>query len=192
MSITAVPLPPNPPGTLARLWLGLAAIIIAAGGLACIGTRGDDGVSACGANAFLPAGGAVSAPIKLPSGLRFQTVEPGKGAKPTDDDVALISYKGSLKDGSVFDEAPRAPLPVAGGIPGFVEALKMMQRGGKYRLCIPPKLGYGDKAMGDKIPANSTLLFEVGLIDYKSMAEIQAMQQARQSVGGPESTGTPR
>ena len=69
-------------------------------------------------------------------------------------------------------------------VPGFSEALKSMQPGGSYRICLSPKLGYGAEAKGDKIPANSTLLFEVDLLDFKSMAEVQKMQQQMQQQQG--------
>ena len=58
-----------------------------------------------------------------------------------------------------------------------------MQKGGSYKLCIPAALGYGDKATGP-IPANSPLIFTVDLLDFKSMAEIQAMQSQMQQQGG--------
>jgi FKBP-type peptidyl-prolyl cis-trans isomerase FkpA len=109
-------------------------------------------------------------------------VKTGEGAKPTDEDVALVGYRGTLTDGTVFDAKDRAPFPVAQVVPGFSEALKLMQRGGSYRLCIPPKLGYGDKVpAGGPIPANAVLRFSVEMLDFKSMADVQAqMMQLRQ------------
>ena len=76
-------------------------------------------------------------------------------------------------------------MPVAGSIPGFSEALKKMQRNGSYRLCIPAALGYGAQAAGP-IPANSVLVFDVDLLDFRSQAEIQMMQQLmqQQQAGG--------
>lgn len=193
MSITAVPLLPVQKGTLTKLWIGVAACVVLGIGMAVAGTKSASGT--CGAHAFLPASGHILAPITTPSGLRYQVVAPGTGASPTEDDVALIAYKGSLTNGTVFDQSERTPMPVGGSIPGFTEGLKHMQRGGQYRLCIPAKLGYGDKAMGgDKIPANSTLLFEVGLIDFKSMAELQAAYQAKMqhtSNAAPNEAGAP-
>ena len=62
------------------------------------------------------------------------------------------------------------------------EGLKLMQKGGSYKLCIPAALGYGDKATGP-IPANSPLIFTVDLLDFKSMAEIQAMQAQMPQAG---------
>jgi FKBP-type peptidyl-prolyl cis-trans isomerase FkpA len=195
MSTTAVPIPPTPTGSKIALWGGVAALVLIGGALAWKGTAGTEN-AACGPNAFLPAGEGVSDPVATPSGLRIQTVKAGQGDKPSDDDVVLVGYRGTLTDGSEFDANPQAPMPVKGVVPGFSEALKLMQRGGSYRLCIPSALGYGDKSPSPKIPANSTLLFEMELFEFKSMAEIQAMQaqmQAEQAKrGGRMPQGMPQ
>lgn len=178
MSVTTVPIPPVEKGSLAKLWGGVALAVLIAGGAAWWGTE-KAVAGACSAKAFAPEGEIA----KTASGLQFQTVHPGTGAKPTDTDVVLVSYKGTLASGKEFDANPRAAFPVQGLVPGFSEALKLMQRGGSYKLCIPPVLGYGAQA-NERIPANSTLLFDVELIDFKSMAEIQALQQQMQSQQG--------
>jgi len=180
MSITAVPLQPTPKGVMTKLWIGVTACVAIAGGLAFYGTQAQAVGGSCGAQAFLPARGVIKPPIATTSGLRFQTIKAGEGNRPTDTDVALIAYKGTLTNGTVFDANDRAPLPVAGVVPGFSEALKLMQRGGSYRICIPARLGYGEKSPAPVIPANSILLFSVDFIDFKSMAEVQAMQMQRQ------------
>jgi FKBP-type peptidyl-prolyl cis-trans isomerase FkpA len=183
MSTTTVPIQPIAKGSLLKLWGGVAAAALLAAGLAWYGTSGDN---ECGAKAFVLAEKGATDPIATKSGLRFQTVKAGKGGKPSDADVVLVNYKGSLKNGTEFDAGQQVPFPVQGLVPGFSEALKMMQPGGSYRICLSPKLGYGAEAKGDKIPANSTLLFEVDLLDFKSMAEVQAMQQQMQKQqGGP-------
>lgn len=113
---------------------------------------------------------------KSASGLGYTVVRAGAGAMPGDADIALINYKGYVAStGAPFDDAGPVPVPVGQVIPGFAEGLKLMQRGGSYKLCIPPALGYGDKAAGP-IPANSTLVFLIDLIDFKSLAEIQSRQ----------------
>lgn len=178
MSATTVPIQPIEKGSLTKLWAGVAVAVLIAGGAAWWGT--EKAVSgACSAKAFAPEGKGVSSVEKTTSGLRIQTIKAGAGAKPTESDVVLVSYKGTLADGKEFDSNPRAAFPVQGLVPGFTEALKMMQRGGSYKLCIPPALGYGTQA-NERIPANSTLLFDVELIDFKSMAEVQALQQQQQ------------
>lgn len=125
------------------------------------------------------------------SGLQYKVLKPGVGAKPGDGDVALITYEGKLTNGTTFDKSEQpTPLQVAGVVPGFSEGLKLMQRGGKYRLWIKPTLGYGDKAAGP-IPANSVLVFDVDLLDFKSEAEIREIQRAQQAGGsaGPPPAG---
>ncbi len=178
MSVTAVPIQPIPKSALVKMWGGVGLAVVLAGGLAWWGTAGAVGTG-CGAANFDDAKGAVA---KNSSGLQVQTIKPGKGAKPTDADVVLVNYKGSLTDGKEFDAGERVPFPVNGLVPGFTEALKEMQRGGSYKICIPSALGYGATA-NNAIPANSTLLFDVDLLDFKSMAEIQAMQQQMQQQG---------
>ena len=178
MSVTTVPIQPIEKGSLAKLWGGVALAMLIAGGAAWWGT--EKAVSgACSSSAFAPEGKGASAVEKTNSGLQFQVVRAGTGPKPTEADVVLVSYKGTLSTGKEFDSNPRAAFPVQGLVPGFSEALKKMQRGGSYKLCIPPALGYGAQA-NERIPANSTLLFDVELIDFKSMAEVQAMQQQQQ------------
>lgn len=178
MSVTTVPIQPIEKGSLTKLWGGVALAVLVAGGAAWWGTEKAI-AGACSAKAFASEGKGVSDVERLPSGLQFQTVKPGIGAKPTETDVVLVSYKGTLSDGKEFDANPRAAFPVQGLVPGFTEALKMMQRGGSYKLCLPPAIGYGTQA-NERIPANSTLLFDVELIDFKSMAEVQALQQQMQ------------
>jgi FKBP-type peptidyl-prolyl cis-trans isomerase FkpA len=173
-SVTAVPLLPVKRGYLVWLWLGIALAVLAAAALAW---AGDTGVKA------------------TPSGLRYKVLAPGKpGPRPTDTDVTLVNYTGKLTDGTVFDKSERpTPMPVAGVVPGFSEALKLMNKGAKYRFWLPPTLGYGDKANGP-IPANSTLVFDVELIDFLPEAEIrrmQAQQQMQQQMMGPGAGGMP-
>lgn len=175
--VTAVPLRPIAKGSVTRLALGIGAAVLIAGGLAWAGTQ-TTAPGMC-SRADFGKGGPL---LTTASGLIFQTLTPGKGPSPTDADVTLVDYKGSLRNKTVFDQNQRTPLPVTGMIPGFSEALKMMQTGGRYRFCIPAAQGYGAKATGP-IPANSALMFDVSLLDFKSQAEIQAMQQQMQMQG---------
>ena len=166
--VTRVPLPPIAKGALTKLWLGVAAVFLAAAGLAW---------------------------ATLPSAIKIETVKAGTGVSPTLEDVVLINYKGMLKDGKVFDEGKQVPNPVAEFVPGFTQAVLKMQRGGKYKVQIPAALGYGEKANGP-IPANADLTFEVELLDFKNRAELeaqmQAMQQMQQMQGGaPGGPGGP-
>ncbi|MGK6320591.1 FKBP-type peptidyl-prolyl cis-trans isomerase [Sphingomonas sp. DT-204] len=129
------------------------------------------------------------------SGLQYKILEKGTGdARPTDSDVVLVTYEGKLTDGTTFDRSEQpTPLPVAGVVPGFSEALKLMPKGSKYRFWIKPSLGYGDKAAGP-IPANSVLVFDVKLLDFLPEAVIRQMQQqmGMQSGGAPGGTENDR
>jgi FKBP-type peptidyl-prolyl cis-trans isomerase FkpA len=113
---------------------------------------------------------------KTASGLGYKIITPGAGTKPVDGSVALVKYNGYLaRDGVSFDASDASPLPVNGVVPGFSEGLKLMPKGASYKLCIPAALGYGARGVGP-IPANSDLVFDVTMIDFKSEAEIQAMR----------------
>lgn len=160
MSATAVPLRPIAKGSLTKLWAGIVVLVLAAAALAWAGST---------------------------RSLKVEVLTQGSGSSPTLSDVVLISYVGKLSDGTVFDQNDRAPLPVEGVVPGFSQALQQMKKGGHYKVVIPPHLGYGSKAVGP-IPANSTLEFDVKLLDFKSRGEIEQMQrelQAMQMQGAP-------
>lgn len=179
MSVTTVPIQPTPRSSLVTLWGGVALAVLVAGGAAWWSTASAVGTG-CSAVAFAKDAGAVAT---TGTGLTVQTLKAGNGTKPADSDVVLVNYRGLLTDGTEFDAGQRVPFPVQGLVPGFSEGLKLMQRGGSYKMCIPSALGYGAQA-NERIPANSTLVFEVDLLDFKSMAEIQAMQQSMQQPGG--------
>jgi FKBP-type peptidyl-prolyl cis-trans isomerase FkpA len=137
---------------------------------------------------------SVAAPAVPAGTIKVETLKAGTGPKPTEADVVLIKYRGTLDDGTQFDASDAAPMPVAGVVPGFAMALLQMQRGGSYRFIIPPALGYGAEAAGP-IPANSNLHFEVELLDFRSMEEIRAMQQQMQGGQGappPVAGGVPQ
>lgn len=107
----------------------------------------------------------------LSSGLRYQVLKEGTGAKPSITDTVVTHYHGTFLDGSVFDSsvdrgAP-ATFPVNGVIRGWTEALQLMSVGSKWRLVIPPGLAYGKRGAGGLIPPNATLIFEVELLDIR-------------------------
>ena len=175
-TVTAVPLQPTKRSYLVYLWLGIALALIAAVALA---RQGDDPL----ARNARARGVVVTA-----SGLQYKVITPGKAgaAKPTDADVALVNYEGKLLNGTTFDKSQQpTPMPVTGVVPGFSEALKLMPKGSKYRFWLKPSLGYGDKATGP-IPANSTLVFDVELLDFLPQSVVQQMQaQAQMGRGAP-------
>lgn len=103
------------------------------------------------------------------SGLQYEILTEGTGAKPAKTDKVRVHYTGSLIDGTVFDSSVKrgtpAEFPVTGVIAGWVEALQMMSVGSKWRLTIPHNLAYGERGAGASIPPFSTLIFEVELLD---------------------------
>ncbi|AGH95153.1 FKBP-type peptidyl-prolyl cis-trans isomerase [Pseudobdellovibrio exovorus] len=102
------------------------------------------------------------------SGLQYSVITEGTGATPKADDMVVCHYTGTLIDGTKFDSSvdrgEPAEFPVSGVIPGWTEALQMMKVGSKYKLFIPPDLAYGPQGRPG-IPPNSTLIFEVELLD---------------------------
>lgn len=107
--------------------------------------------------------------VTLPSGLQYKVLEEGSGEKPTLSDQVTTHYHGTLIDGTVFDSSVErgspATFPVSGVIQGWVEGLQLMKKGAKYRFFIPHNLAYGMRAMGPKLPAGSTLIFDVELLE---------------------------
>jgi hypothetical protein len=195
MSATTVPILPIEKGALVKLWGGVALAVVLAGGLAWWGTSQFSGGD-CGDKAFLEAGGDVSEAKTSASGLTFQTVKAGKGTGPADSDVVLVNFSATLApDGKALKSEKQAPMAVQGNLPGLTEALKMMQPGGSYRVCIPGKLAYGVAGTPDgNIPPNATINFELDLIAHMPAAQYQQMmaqEQARQQQGGQAPGGAP-
>ena len=106
------------------------------------------------------------------SGLRMIIHKKGSGAQPISGQTVEVHYKGLLETGSKFDSSHDRGRPFSFQlgqgrvIKGWDEAIALMSKGEKRTLIIPPDIGYGSRAMG-KIPPNSTLIFEVELIDFK-------------------------
>jgi len=122
-------------------------------------------------HSFIPAVSARSV-VTTASGLRFETLKLGAGAKPTTADLVLVTYEGHLADGTLFDASPQpTAFPVSGVVPGFAEALQLMQKGGRYRFWIPSGLAYGAEGVPGAIPPNAELEFIVTLIDMKPATE---------------------
>jgi FKBP-type peptidyl-prolyl cis-trans isomerase FklB len=107
--------------------------------------------------------------VTLPSGLQYQVLQNGEGAKPTASDKVKCHYHGTLINGTVFDSSVQRGQPAVFGvsqvIPGWVEALQLMSVGSKWRLFIPSELAYGEQGAGDVIEPNSTLIFDVELLE---------------------------
>lgn len=107
--------------------------------------------------------------VELPSGLQYEILKQGTGAKPSANDKVKCHYHGTLINGTVFDSSVQRGEPATFGvsqvIPGWVEALQLMPVGSKWRLFIPSNLAYGEHGAGDVIEPNSTLIFDVELLD---------------------------
>ena len=165
--ITRVPLQPIAKGSLTRLWLGVAAAVAVAGGVAW---------------------------AAMPPLVAVKTVKAGEGASPTLDDVAFIDYTGRLKNGQVFDSG-KAPLALREVVPGFTQALLQTQAGGKYKVVIPASLAYGDKATGP-IPANSDLYFDIEVLGVMNRQQFEQQRQMmqmmqQQGLGGGHGEAAP-
>lgn len=106
--------------------------------------------------------------VTLDSGLQYEVLSSGTGARPSREDSVRTHYHGTLIDGSVFDSSYQrgqpAEFPVGGVIAGWTEALQLMSVGSKWRLYVPSELAYGAQGVGS-IPPHSTLIFDVELLD---------------------------
>lgn len=113
--------------------------------------------------------------ITTDSGLQYEVLVAAEGAKPQITDTVKVHYHGTLIDGSVFDSSIErgepAEFPVGAVIPGWVEGLQLMNVGEKYKFYIPSELAYGRQSPSPAIPPNSTLVFEVELLDIDGLAE---------------------
>lgn len=105
------------------------------------------------------------------SGLQWEELEAGDGAKPSIDDTVTVHYVGTLIDGTEFDSSiargQPAEFPLKGVIPGWTEGLQLMNVGSKFRFVIPSDLAYGERGAGQNIGPNETLVFSVELLEIK-------------------------
>lgn len=122
-------------------------------------------------NAFLEENKKKQGVTALPSGLQYEVLKSGNGAMPTLASTVTVHYEGKLVSGKVFDSSLKngqpATFPVGQVIPGWTEALSRMKVGDKWRLFIPPALGYGAQGAGADIGPNEALIFEVELLQIR-------------------------
>jgi FKBP-type peptidyl-prolyl cis-trans isomerase len=168
--VTAVPLRPITKGSLTKLWIGVALILLAGIALAWW-TTSSQVAMAMKPDDFLAANAKQSGVVQTPSGLQYQVLKDGAGPKATSNDMVLVNYTGKLLNGKIFDstkadgaEKPR-PMPVGGMIPGWTEGLQLMNQGAKYRFWMPPGLAYGETGAGQGvIPPDAVISFDVELL----------------------------
>ena len=107
--------------------------------------------------------------VTLPSGLQYEIIKEGQGAKPKATDKVRVHYHGTLINGVVFDSSVErgepAEFPLNAVIPGWTQILQLMPVGSKWRVVIPSELAYGSRGAGDVIRPNMTLIFEIELLD---------------------------
>jgi FKBP-type peptidyl-prolyl cis-trans isomerase len=118
---------------------------------------------------FLADNGKREGVITTASGLQYEVIKAGTGAKPAATDKVKVHYHGTLLDGKVFDSSvdrgEPVEFPVQGVIKGWVEALQLMPVGSKWKLFIPSELAYGKQGAGGDIGPDAALIFEVELLD---------------------------
>lgn len=121
--------------------------------------------------------------VETKSGLQYQIIKEGKGKKPKASDVIVAHYVGTLLDGKVFDSSRKRGIPatfqVGRVIPGWQEALQLMRVGSKWKLFIPPELGYGERGAGSDIPGHSVLVFEVELLEIKDLSKPKSKEKSK-------------
>jgi FKBP-type peptidyl-prolyl cis-trans isomerase len=104
----------------------------------------------------------------LPSGLLYEVLKEGSGPQPTIDDIVIAHYAGTHIDGKAFDGTDPggepARFPLRGVVPGWQEVLPLMKTGSKWRIHLPPSLGYGEEGSPPAIEPNEVLVFEIELV----------------------------
>ena len=110
----------------------------------------------------------------MPSGLQYIVITEGEGEYATEDDYLTAHYRGTLIDGTEFDSSFNRGAPIefqmSNVIKGWGEALKKMKPGSKWKIFVPPALGYGSHGAGQKIGPNETLIFEIELLSTSKTA----------------------
>jgi FKBP-type peptidyl-prolyl cis-trans isomerase len=130
----------------------------------------------------------------LPDGLQYKVIKEGSGEMPQTSDTVVVTYKGSLVDGTQFDSRTNWSTPLAGHavIKGWTEILPLMKAGSEWEVVIPPDLAYGPQQRGPKIGPSSTLVFDMELV---SISPPKPMAQPTGAMppfpNGAASTGTP-
>lgn len=156
-----------------RNLLSLSAVLVLAG---CSQENRPPAPPPAATNAVASVPAAATAPdasiITTASGLKYQVLKHGTGTvSPKATDTVKVHYHGTLLDGTVFDSSVERGEPISFPlnrvIPGWTEGVQLMKVGDKFKFTIPPELAYGPASPSPKIPANSTLVFEVELLEIQ-------------------------
>jgi FKBP-type peptidyl-prolyl cis-trans isomerase FklB len=119
--------------------------------------------------AFLAANAKRPGVKQTASGLQYEVLKEGEGARPTDSSNVKVHYDGTLTDGTKFDSSrdrgEPTSFPLNRVIPGWTEGLQLMKAGSRYKFYIPYTIGYGEVGAGEKIPGGATLVFDVELLE---------------------------
>jgi len=111
----------------------------------------------------------------LPSGLQYKVIKAGTGKKPKLNDTVKVNYRGTLIDGTEFDSSYKRGQPVSfqvsGVIPGWTEAVQLMEEGAKWQLFVPSNLAYGQRGAGRVIGPNTALIFEIELVSIQEKGQ---------------------
>jgi FKBP-type peptidyl-prolyl cis-trans isomerase len=125
--------------------------------------------------AFLDGNGKKPGVASTASGLQYEVLAKGTGAKPKATDTVKVNYEGKLLDGTVFDSSyarnEPATFPLSGVIPGWTEGVQLMPVGSKFRFFVPSELAYGEQGAGNDVAPNSVLIFEVELLSIEAAAK---------------------
>ncbi|EAR60917.1 FKBP-type peptidyl-prolyl cis-trans isomerase [Neptuniibacter caesariensis] len=121
-------------------------------------------------DAFIRENSSAEGVVTTKSGLQYKVIHEGEGRSPTSKDTVTVHYEGMRIDGHIFDSSYKrgkpTTFPLNRVIKGWTEGLSLMKKGGVRMLYIPPELAYGALSPSEDIPANSTLIFKVELIDF--------------------------
>lgn len=127
--------------------------------------------------AFLAANAAVEGVVTRPSGLQYKIITDSQGASPRINQFVVVNYEGRRVDGVVFDQSAEGrptTFPLKQVIKGWREGLSLMPLGSLWEFYVPAELAYGATSPSEQIPANSTLIFTVELVDILDSAEKEA------------------
>lgn len=126
---------------------------------------------------FLADNAKLEGVVVRPSGLQYKVLQAAEGERPSIEQYVVVNYQGRRVDGIVFDESATdrpATFPLKQVIKGWREGLSLMQKGAKWEFYIPADLAYGATSPTELIPANSTLIFTVELVDILDNADKEA------------------